>query len=629
MSPRLGVGRPPRPPVRGQGRPRRAPAQRRPGATEPRSSLSAVKRRETPVVELPATITVKELSERLGVGPAPVIKELISSGVMATINQSVDFETAASVARKLGAEVTEAPATAASVEQVSGEVVEEEGLLVPRPPVVTIMGHVDHGKTSLLDAIRETNVAAREAGGITQHIGAYQVEADNRKITFLDTPGHEAFTAMRARGAQATDIAVLVVAADDGVQPQTLEAINHARAAKVPIIVAINKIDKPDAQPDRVKQQLADAGLIVEEWGGDVVAVPVSARRKQGIEHLLEMILLVADMAELRANPDRAGQGVVVEARLDKARGPVATVLVQNGTLKQGDSLVVGTSYGKVRAMFSDSGKRLKKAEPALPVEILGLVEVPQAGDTFRVVPDEKTAKALALEAAARAQAEAETPGAKALSLESLYGQIQSGEVKELNLILKTDVQGSIQPIKESLERVSTDEVKVRVLHSGTGNVTESDVLLAQASKAIIVGFNVRVEPGAKRAADTANLDVRLYSVIYNVVEDIEKALAGMLEPKYVDVVEGHAEVRQTFRIGRGDVVAGCMVLDGRITRTSTVRVVRGGSVVFEGRIASLRRFKDDVRDVAAGYECGIGLEGFGDFEVGDVLESHRKEQAT
>ena len=546
---------------------------------------------------------------------------------MATINQTIDYETAASVARKLGAEVKEAPVVSAPAEEAPAPVVEETGKQVHRPPVVTIMGHVDHGKTSLLDAIRETNVAAREAGGITQHIGAYQVEVHGQKITFLDTPGHEAFTAMRARGAQATDLAVLVVAADDGVQPQTLEAIDHARAAKVPIIVAINKVDKADAQPDRVKQQLADAGLVVEEWGGDVVSVPVSARRKQGIEHLLEMILLVAEMQELKANPNRPAQGVVIEAKLDKTRGPLATMLVQSGTLKQGDNVVVGSTHGKVRAMFSDSGKHLKKAEPATPVEVLGLVDVPQAGDTFRVAPDEKTARAWAQEAASRGLAEAAV--GRAASLEDIATQIQAGEVKDLNLILKTDVQGSVQPIKESLERLSTDEVKVRILHSGTGNVTESDVLLAQASNAIIVGFNVRVEPGASRVAEASNVDVRLYDVIYNVVEDIQKALTGMLEPKYVEVVEGHAEVRQTFKVGKAGMIAGCMVLDGKISRTSSVRVLRQGSQLFEGKIASLRRFKDDVREVAAGYECGMGLEGFNDFQVGDVVESYRKERAS
>jgi len=588
---------------------------------------SAVKRRETPVVELPASITVKELSEKLGMGPHPIIKELVTSGVMATINQTIDYETAASVARKLGAEVKEAPVVPAPAEEAPAPVAEETGKQVHRPPVVTIMGHVDHGKTSLLDAIRETNVAAREAGGITQHIGAYQVEVHGRKITFLDTPGHEAFTAMRARGAQATDLAILVVAADDGVQPQTLEAIDHARAAKVPMIVAINKVDKADAQPDRVKQQLADAGLVVEEWGGEVVSVPVSARRKQGIERLLEMILLVAEMQELKANPNRPAQGVVIEAKLDKTRGPLATMLVQSGTLKQGDNVVVGSTHGKVRAMFSDSGKHLKKAEPATPVEILGLVDVPQAGDTFRVAPDEKTARAWAQEAAGRGLAEA--AAGRAASLEDIATQIQAGEVKDLNLILKTDVQGSVQPIKESLERLSTDEVKVRTLHSGTGNVTESDVLLAQASNAIIVGFNVRVEPGASRVAEASSVDIRLYDVIYNVVEDIQKALTGMLEPKYVDVVEGHAEVRQTFKVGKAGTIAGCMVLDGRISRTSSVRVLRQGSPVFEGKIASLRRFKDDVREVAAGYECGLGLEGFNDFQVGDVVESYRRERAS
>jgi translation initiation factor IF-2 len=579
------------------------------------------------VVEIPHTITVKDLCDKLGVTPAAVIKELISARILATVNQSIDFETAATVARNLGAEVLEVQVPSAASAAAKDEVREDLSTgRATRPPVVTIMGHVDHGKTSLLDAIRVANDAARDEGGITQHIGAYQVEIKGQKITFLDTPGHEAFTAMRARGAKATDIAVLVVAADDGVQPQTLEAINHARAAKVPIVVAINKVDRADAQPDRVKQQLSDAGLIVEEWGGDIVAVEVSARQKRGIEHLLEMILLVAEIQELKANANRPAEGVVIEAKLDRNRGPLATVLIQEGTLRPGDNVVAGATYGKVRAMFNDQGKRLKKADPAMPVEVLGLVGVPAAGDGFRVVEDERAARGSAQDAANRVQAEG-FAASRATSLEDIASGISAGEVKDLNIIIKTDVQGSAQPIRESLERLSNDEVKVQVIHVGTGNVTESDILLAQASRAIVVGFNVRVEPGAQRLAEATSIDIRIYSVIYNVIEDVQKALTGMLEPKFRDIVEGHAEVRQVFRVGRTGNIAGCSVLDGRISRGSTIRLLRGGKSIFEGKLSSLRRFKDDVRDVAAGYECGLGLEGFNEFEAGDVLESVRRER--
>jgi|DewCreStandDraft_1066081.scaffolds.fasta_scaffold01507_18 translation initiation factor IF-2 len=618
MNPRVGTGRPTRPAAarnqpRGNGRQATAPAT--PAATAPATPR---------VIELPARLTVKELAERLGVGATQVIKELLKNGVLANINQTIDYETAAIVAHDLGFEVKE-QTTAPTGEMPSAlaEPEDDPRLLVPRPPIVTILGHVDHGKTTLLDAIRQTNVAAGEAGGITQHIGAYQVEIHGQKITFLDTPGHEAFTAMRARGAQVTDIAVLVVAADDGVQPQTLEAIDHARAANVPIIVALNKIDKPEANPDRVKQQLAEVGLVPEDWGGDTIVVPVSARRKTGIDQLLEMILLVAEMQELKANPNRPARGVVIEAKLDKARGPVATLLVQNGTLHVGDFIVVGPIYGRVRAMFNDRGKRLKQAGPATPVEILGLPAVPQAGDKFVVAPDEKTARAWA-QTAQRQQEEASRQPEQ-VSLEDLFQRIQAGQVKELNLIVKTDVQGSIEPIRVSLERLSTPEVTVKILHSGTGNITESDVLLAQASKAIILGFNVKVEPGARRLAEQNRVDIRLYSVIYDLVEDVQKALTGLLAPKQVEVVEGHAEVRQVFRLSKGLVVAGCYVTDGKITRQSLVRVRRGDSVIFDGRVASLKRFKDDVREVAAGFECGVTLEGFTDFQVGDVLEAYTK----
>lgn len=616
-----------RPPRRhGQPSSRRKQTSRQ-ASPAPRPS-PAPARPENRAVEIPPSLTIKELSALLEVSPSQVIKELLRNGIMATINQTIDYDTAAVVATDLGFEPHEAtpPPVEELAEEAGAVPAQPEKGLVPRPPVVTIMGHVDHGKTSLLDAVRQTNVTATEAGGITQHIGAYQVEIHGQKITFLDTPGHEAFTAMRARGAQATDVAVLVVAADDGVMPQTREAIDHARAAKVPIIVAINKIDRPDANPDRVKQQLADAGLLVEEWGGDTVSVAVSAKRKEGIDQLLEMILLVAELAELKANPNAPVKAVTVEARLDKARGPVATVLVQQGTLKVGDNVVVGAVSGKVRAMFNDKGKRIRKAEPSTPAEILGLSEVPQAGEILTVAKDERTARTLAESRRVRA---AEPVVAAAMSLEDMVEHIRAGEVKQLDLILKTDVQGSIEPLKLSLERLSDENVKVKVIHEGTGNITESDVLLAQASKAIIIGFNVRVEPGARRAADLARVDIRLYEIIYNVVDDVKMALTGMLEPKFQEVVEGHAEVRQLFRIGKAEVAAGCLVIDGKISRTSTVRVLRDSQSVFEGRITSLRRFKDDVREVLTNFECGISLDGFKDWQVGDIIESYTRERVS
>jgi len=582
--------------------------------------------REEKIVELPESISVKDLAELLKLSPVQIIKELMKNGIIANINQQIDRDAASVVATDLGFEVVEPTPQ----EQPAGmqEVAEEEedpSLLQPRPPVVTIMGHVDHGKTSLLDVIRQTNVTAQEAGGITQHIGAYQVELHGQKITFLDTPGHEAFTAMRARGAQATDIAVLVVAADDGVMPQTLEAIDHARAANVPIVVAINKIDKPDANPDRVKQQLAEIGLVPEEYGGQTIMVPVSARRKEGIDSLLEMILLVAEMQELKANPNRPASGVVIEAKLDKARGSVATVLVKAGTLKVGDVLVAGSTYGKVKALFDDKGKRLRKAGPSTPAEVLGLNGVPTAGDTWRVVEDEKTARSLA---ESRTVEAVEVPAAP-VTLDDLYRQIQAGQVKELNVIVKTDVQGSVEPIVHSLSRLQAEDVRVRVIHAGTGSITESDVLLASASHAVIIGFNSRLEPGAKHLAEEKQVDIRFYDVIYKLVEDVQKALTGLLEPKYQEVVEGHAEVRQIFKISKSESVAGLMVTDGKVTRSSRARVIRGGGVLFDGKVASLRRFKEDVREVAAGYECGLHLEGFNEYQVGDVLEFYRMERVS
>lgn len=589
---------------------------------------TAARVQEPRTVELPANVTVKELADILKVNPAQVIKALLGNGVMATMNQTVDYDTASKVSTELGFIVQEAAeAEAAAVAEAPTMTAEELAQMVERPPVVTIMGHVDHGKTSLLDAIRKTKVTEQEAGGITQHIGAYQVEIHGRKITFLDTPGHEAFTSMRARGAQATDVAVIVVAADDGVMPQTMEAVSHARAAKVPLIVAINKMDRPEANPDRIKQQLADLGVIVEDWGGDTVSVPVSAKRREGIDQLLEMILLVSDIQDLKANPKRPGEGVVVEAKMDKARGSVATVLVQNGTLKAGDHVVAGAQHGRIRAMFNDRGKPMKRAEPSTPVEILGLSAVPEAGDTVVAVSDEKTARAMAQQEANRRQESATQPAKAAVTLEEIFGQISNGQVKELNIVLKTDVQGSIDPLKASVERLSTDEVKVRIIHEGTGNVTESDVLLAVASKAIVVGFNVRVEPSAVRRQEAEGVDVRLYSVIYNLVEDVEQALTGMLEPVYRDVLEGRAEVRQIFKVGRNDVIAGSMVLEGKVTRGASAKVLRDGEVIHESRIATLRRFKDDVREVATGYECGITVDGFNGLQEGDVIESYGRER--
>jgi translation initiation factor IF-2 len=540
---------------------------------------------------------------------------------MANINQVVDYETAAIVAVDLGFESKEEPQAPQAAPKP--RIAETGKGIKLRPPVVTIMGHVDHGKTKLLDAIRQTNVVDTEAGQITQHIGAYQVEIHGQKITFLDTPGHEAFTAMRARGAQVTDIAILVVAADDGVMPQTLEAINHAKAAGVPIVVAINKIDKPTANPDRVKQQLAENGVIIEEWGGDVIAVPVSAKRGDGIPDLLENLLIVAEILELKADPDRPAIGVVIEARLDSSRGPMATVLVQTGTLEIGGYVVVGDIWGKVKAMFDDKGKRVKKAGPSTPVGVLGLSSVPQAGDSLTVVSGEKEARA----EVQRQQKEKEMSStSKVPKLSNLFAQIQAGNVKELSIILKTDVQGSIEPIRDSLERLGSGEVKVRIVHSGSGSITENDVLLAIASKGIIIGFNARPEPGAKRLAEQEGVDIRSYQVIYTLVEDVEKALAGMLEPTYVDVVEGHGEVRATFSTRQGKI-AGVYVTDGKIGRGASARVLRKGQPVFEGQVSSLKHFKENVREIAAGFECGVGVEGFPEFEVGDIIETYRKEK--
>jgi translation initiation factor IF-2 len=581
------------------------------------------------VIEIPRTLSVKELASLLRISPVEVIKELMRNGVMASVNQVVDYDTAAIVAHDLGFEPEEAAvaevARAAPEKPAARPAKEDEAGLEPRPPVVTVMGHVDHGKTSILDAIRKTNVTEQEVGGITQHIGAYQTEVDGHRITFIDTPGHEAFTNMRARGAQVTDIAVLVVAADDGVMPQTVEAIDHARAAGVPIVVALNKIDLAGANPDRVKQQLSERGLVIEEWGGDTVCVPLSARNGQGLKELLENLLVVAEVQELKANPNRPAVGAILEAELDSTRGPMATVLVQTGTLHQGDAVVVGDTWAKIKAMFDDRGERVKSAGPAQPVKIMGLATVPVAGDTLQAVKDERVARA-DIEERQREREAAASLEQRPVTLEALFGEVTAGKVKDLNIILKTDVQGSIEPVRNSVERLSSEEVKVRVIHAASGTITESDVMLAVASKAIIVGFGSRPEPGAKRLAETQGVDLRYYEVIYELVDDIEKALVGMLEPVYSDVVDGHAEVRQVFRVSRRGNVAGCFVKDGAVNRSSLVRVLRGEQVLADTRLASLRRFTDDVRDVQAGYECGIVVEGFEDFQEGDNLEFYHRE---
>ena len=579
---------------------------------------------ETPVavnkqITVAEGITVKELSEKLGLKASLVIKKLFERKIFATINQTLDVKLAVEIAKAFGAE-----ASTMSFEEEAVQVVQEAEAdrdLVPRPPVVTVMGHVDHGKTSLLDAIRQTNVADREAGGITQHIGAYCVEVNGRQITFIDTPGHEAFTRMRARGAKVTDIVVLVVAADDGVMPQTLEAIDHAKAAGVPIIVAINKIDKPDAQPERVKQQLADRGLLAEDWGGETVMVPVSAKTRQNLDLLLEMILLVADMQELKASPSRPAMGNVLEAKLDRGRGPVATVLVQNGTLSVGDYFICGSVFGKVRAMYDHLGRQVRSAGPSTPVEVLGLDALPEVGDTFQVVTDTAKAKQIVIyrEAKAREQAMARS---SRLSLDQLHEQIKSGEAKELPIILKTDVSGSAEVLSEALQKLSTDKVKVRILHSSVGAITETDVLLASASNAIIIGFNVRPERTAAQLAEREKVDIRLHTIIYELVDEMRRAMAGLLEPVYKEVYQGRAEVREIFHISKVGNVAGCVVQDGLISRDSQVRVLRDNVVVHTGKIASLRRFKNDVNEVKSGAECGICLENFGDFKPGDILEA-------
>ncbi|WP_179036018.1 translation initiation factor IF-2 [Paenibacillus sp. URB8-2] len=565
-------------------------------------------------------MTVGETAKLLHKDASEVIKKLILMGVMATINQELDIETIQLLAGEFGVEVE----VKIPVEEDRFETVEENDApedLQTRPPVVTIMGHVDHGKTTLLDAIRSTNVTGGEAGGITQHIGAYQVEINHKKITFLDTPGHEAFTAMRARGAQVTDITIIVVAADDGVMPQTVEAINHAKAAGLPIIVAVNKIDKPGADPDRVKQELTNYELVPEEWGGDTIFVNVSAKQRIGLEDLLEMILLVAEVNEYKANPDKRARGTVIEAELDKSRGPVARILVQNGTLKVGDAFVVGNCFGRVRVMVSDKGRRLKEAGPSTPIEITGLTEVPQAGDPFMVFEDERKARHIA-DRRAITQRQSELNTNSRVTLDDLFKHIKEGEIKDLNVIIKADVQGSVEALKGSLAKIEVEGVRVKIIHSGAGAITESDITLAAASNAIVIGFNVRPDAQTKAAAEQEKVDVRLHNIIYNVIEEIEQAMKGMLDPIFKENVIGHAEVRSVFKISKVGAVAGCMVTDGKIARNAETRLIRGGIVVFEGKIDSLKRFKDDAKEVAQGYECGITLERYNDLQEGDTIEA-------
>ena len=576
------------------------------------------------VIEIGETITVKELCEKLGKPTNDVIKNLIFLGVMAGVNQEIDFSTAEKLCEKYEVLVEKKEAET-ELEEFEEEVDVVEENLVKRPPIVTIMGHVDHGKTSLLDAIRHAKVTASEAGGITQHIGAYTVSLNGEKITFLDTPGHEAFTAMRARGAQVTDIVILVVAADDGIMPQTKEAINHCKAADVPMIVAINKIDRPGANVDRVKQELTEHGLVSEDWGGDTICVPVSAKTGENLESLLEMVLLTAEMQELQADPNRKAKGTVIEAKLDKGRGAVASLLIQNGTLNVGDSILVGSTYGRIRAMFDDRGKKIKSAGPSIPVEILGLSEVPAAGDRFIVCKDEKTARNMADLRKQKIKADSHQASNR-VSLEDLYSQIQEGKVKELAIVVKADVQGSVEAIRQSLEKLSTDDVKVRVIHGAVGAITETDVTLAAASNALIIGFNVRPDGNATAQSEKESIEIKTYRIIYDAIEDVKSAMIGMLEPEYKEVVNGKAEVRMTYKISNVGTIAGCYVIDGKIVRNSEVRVIRDGIVIFESTLASLKRFKDDAKEVAKGYECGLSIEKFNDLKDGDIIESFTME---
>ena len=582
--------------------------------------------KKTPLtVKIPDEISVGELASRMKKTGAEVVKSLMKNGVMASLSQIIDFDTAAITAEEMGCKV-EREVVVTIEEKLIDTAEDKPEDLVPRAPVVVVMGHVDHGKTSLLDYIRSASVATGEAGGITQHIGAYQTEINGKPITFLDTPGHEAFTSMRARGAMVTDIAILVVAAEDGIMPQTVESINHAKAAEIPIIVAINKMDKPEANPERIKQQLTEYELVAEDWGGETIICPISAKTGMGIDNLLEMVTLTAEVAELKANPNRAAQGTVVEARLDKGRGPVATLLVQNGTLRSGDIIIAGTAVGRVRAMLDDKGNRITEAGPSVPVEITGLGEVPGAGSPFNAVADERLARELVEQRKTEERAKANAPVQK-VSLEDLFSQIQAGEVKDLNIIVKADVQGSAEAVKASLEKISNEEVRVRVIHSGVGAISESDVMLAATSKAIIVGFNVRPDASARDNAARSNVDMRMYRVIYDAIGEVEAAMKGMLAPKFREALIGHAEIRQTYKVSGVGTVAGCYVQDGKIQRSCQVRIVRDGIVIHEGMLASLQRFKDAVKEVASGYECGMSIEKFNDIKEGDIIECFVMEQ--
>ncbi|EEL44258.1 Translation initiation factor IF-2 [Bacillus cereus Rock3-42] len=589
-------------------------------------------RQQTQTVETPdkitfsGSLTVGDLAKKLSKEPSEIIKKLFMLGIMATINQDLDKDTIELIANDYGIEVEEEVIVSETEFETFIDEQDDEENLKERPAVVTIMGHVDHGKTTLLDSIRNSKVTAGEAGGITQHIGAYQVEVNDKKITFLDTPGHAAFTTMRARGAQVTDITILVVAADDGVMPQTVEAINHAKAAGVPIIVAVNKMDKPAANPDRVMQELTEYELVPEAWGGDTIFVPISAIQGEGIDNLLEMILLVSEVEEYKANPNRYATGTVIEAQLDKGKGTIATLLVQNGTLRVGDPIVVGTSFGRVRAMVSDIGRRVKVAGPSTPVEITGLNEVPQAGDRFMAFADEKKARQIG-ESRAQEALLAQRGEKSKLSLEDLFQQIQEGDVKEINLIVKADVQGSVEAMAASLRKIDVEGVKVKIIHTGVGAITESDIILASASNAIVIGFNVRPDVNAKRTAELENVDIRLHRIIYKVIEEIEAAMQGMLDPEFEEKVIGQAEVRQTFKVTKVGTIAGCYVTDGKITRDSGVRIIRDGVVIFEGQLDTLKRFKDDVKEVAQNYECGITIERYNDLKEGDIIEAYIMEE--
>ncbi len=589
---------------------------------------------ETPdeVIEMEQTIVVKDLADKLKKPVVEVIRALIFQGVMASVNQEIDFNTAEKLVDSFGSIAVLKEQNVGDIAKEQEDEIDEiedeasEAKETKRPPIVTVMGHVDHGKTSLLDAIKKSKVTATEAGGITQHIGAYTVDVNGERITFLDTPGHEAFTSMRARGAQVTDIVILVVAADDGIMPQTVEAINHCKAAEVPMIIAINKMDKESANPDRVKQELTEYGLVSEDWGGDTICVPVSAHTKEGLDNLLEMITINAEMLELKADANRRAKGTVIEAKLDKGRGPVASILVQNGTLKSGDSIIVGTTYGRIRAMIDDKGKTTKAAGPSMPVEILGLSEVPAAGDRFTVVRDEKTARIMA-ESRKEKIRQDHFQTSNRVSMENLYNQIQEGKVKELSVIVKADVQGSAEAVKQSIEKLSTDNVKVRVIHGAVGAITETDVSLAYASNAIIIGFNVRPDNNAITVAERDNVEIKTYRIIYDALDDIKSAMIGMLEPEYKEVITGRCEARQVYKISNVGTIAGCYVLNGKITRNCKVRVLRDGIVITESTLASLKRFKDDVKEAAAGYECGLSIEKFNDIKEGDIIEGYIMEE--